>query len=37
MALERNVFEPLGIYAPSVAARLLTGGEVDEALRATNR
>ncbi len=36
MALERNAFEPLGVYAPGIADRLLTGGEADDALRATN-
>jgi hypothetical protein len=35
MALDRNVFEPLAVFAPTRAAHLLRGCAAEEALRAT--
>lgn len=35
MALERNVFEPLAVFAPTRASHLLFASEADDALRAT--
>ena len=35
MALERNVFEPLAVFAPTRSSHLLRGGDADSALRTT--
>jgi hypothetical protein len=35
MALDRNVFEPLAVFAPTRASSLLSGRDADDALRAT--